>query len=994
MMHPILEQMTLNEEQWPAVLARGRDVVVTAGAGTGKTRTLVARYLSLLADGLPLRSIVAITFTRKAAREMRNRIREEIRRYITLPGLSAEERTGWQRLYTELDAARIGTIHSLCAEILRAHPAEAEVDPQFEVLEEGLTALLRRRAVREAMAWAAGEPEVVRLFPFLGEGDLFETLDTLLGQRLEAERAFEVRCDKLEQEMAEAISLLRDLFAFACQQYDALKQERNGLDYDDLERKALMLLERHSDVRERWQREIRAILVDEFQDTNGRQRDLVQYLNGDGGKLFIVGDAKQSIYRFRGADVAVFRQERKKIEQAGGLVCSLETTYRAHQGLVEGLNALLRPVLGDVEKNEKPWWEPFAPIRASRTQPSPGFTSPYIELHLVVGTKSNGALDRAADAITIRLRKLVEEEQVQVEKEGELRPISYGDIVILCRASTSFSAYEDALERAGISYLTIAGRGFYERPEVRDLLNALQALADPTDNLAMAGLLRSPAFGLSDAALYRLWKAGKGLWEALGGCGAIPADEERQRAERARRIIEELHQQVGRISVAELLKAFLDRTAYRAAFLRAGQKRALHNVDKLLEDAQTSGMVGVGEFLEYIQGLRDVGVREGEARAEAEGAVQIMTIHAAKGLEFPIVVLGDANFESRSGGGPLLDPELGILLPMKNDQKHSTMYERGKALEQDREDAEERRLLYVAATRAREMLLISGCVRLKKDSTPGYIGGWLKLLNKPLGLEKVKVPINESHDAVYRYEMKVEAVPVSCVFYRLEPPSAWEADLPEKRHEALSAPSLNFPLLEPVTPAEITVDTKTAQREGAPPQRVWRVVPQTERPRAPAWVVGSLVHDALAAWRFPDERFSAWAEARARSYGITDPRELADAVARSRQLLERFRTHPLFREMDQAERRFHEVPYSIVVDGQVESGVIDTLYYYEGRWTLVEFKTDEVWGEEELETLLKEEDYLPQIRRYILAVEILLGEKPRAFLCFLNYQGTIHLQAL
>ena len=189
-MHPIVGQMSPNEEQQPAVLARGEDLVVTAGAGTGKTRTLVARYLSLLAGGTPLRSIVAITFTRKAAQEMRNRIRGEIYEYLNQQTLSLEERRRWDTLYNELDAGRIGTIHNLCSEILRAHPAEAGIDPRFAVLDEGQAAILVQDAIDEAMAWAVDDPKAVTLFALLGEWNLRQTIESLMNQRLAAKDAF------------------------------------------------------------------------------------------------------------------------------------------------------------------------------------------------------------------------------------------------------------------------------------------------------------------------------------------------------------------------------------------------------------------------------------------------------------------------------------------------------------------------------------------------------------------------------------------------------------------------------------------------------------------------------------------------------------------------------------------------------------------------------------------------------------------------------------
>ena len=172
MLHPILAQMEPSPEQEHAIVWRGTDLVVTAGAGAGKTRTLVTRYLMLLSEGLPLRSVVAITFTRKAAREMRNRIREEMRRYLDGQEIGAEERERWQSLYSELDGARIGTIHSLCTEIIRGHPAELGIDPRFAVLEEGQANILWGQALDQALSWAANDEQVVELSGLMTEREL------------------------------------------------------------------------------------------------------------------------------------------------------------------------------------------------------------------------------------------------------------------------------------------------------------------------------------------------------------------------------------------------------------------------------------------------------------------------------------------------------------------------------------------------------------------------------------------------------------------------------------------------------------------------------------------------------------------------------------------------------------------------------------------------------------------------------------------------------
>lgn len=648
-LHPIVIQMHPGAEQLPAVLARGSDIAVTAGAGAGKTRTLVARYLALLAEGAPLHSVVVITFTRKAAREMRNRIREAVRRYLETPDLSAAERGYWQELATGLDAARIGTIHSLCAEILRHHPAEAAIDPRFELLDEGQQALLQRQAVEAALGRATDDPRTVRLFSDFGESELQKVLRALLQQRLDVEkvrreipadlwslweaqvtpsiRAFVTDSEVqlafttlqslvdggllaqalaagdafapllpqilacwmtiqaaqaagdwvtisqqlhplrtalkqigkkahwapgdprptvktlqsyfdtclegwgkhpfdlgLDREVArEVLPALLALYDIAQAIYTQAKAARRALDFDDLESGALGLLQEYPDVRAYWQSEITALLVDEFQDTNARQRDLLEALNGGAGKVFVVGDGKQSIYRFRGADVTVFRGVWEEIAQRGQTL-ALATSYRAHTALIESLNALLQPVLGEADP-ARPYVEPFAPLRPYREAPLAGLHAPFVEVHLVAGVKGDGALRRAAQVLVNRLQTLIASDILIEESDPETgcrqqRRLDYGDVVILCRASSSFADYENALEAAGVPFLTVAGRGFYERPEVRDVLNALQAIAAPVDDLALAGLLRSPVGGLSDMALYRLRQMQKetglpSLWAAL-----------------------------------------------------------------------------------------------------------------------------------------------------------------------------------------------------------------------------------------------------------------------------------------------------------------------------------------------------------------------------------------------------------------------------------------------------------------------------------------------
>ena len=352
-----------------------------------------------------------------------------------------------------------------------------------------------------------------------------------------------------------------------------------------------------------------------------------------------------------------------------------------------------------------------------------------------------GLLQAAADILAKRLAEIIE------NASGDL---TYDDVAVLCRASTSFNAYEDAFDRAGIPYITVSGRGFYDRPEIRDVLNALKALADPTDDCALVGLLRSPACGLSDIALYHITSFARAnsedcLWALM--CHTdfaflIGANlfEDALRAEKARDLIQSFHSIVGRMTVSDLLRRFLDITDYRAALMRAGSSRSMHNITKLLSDAHGSGIVAISEFLNYIADIKDSGGREGEAAVLSEGAVRIMTVHAAKGLEFGIVVIGDAGRGELNRDGLMIDESFGVLPVLSSREVDSrvkmlpAVYEIAKAQEKAKSLAESDRMLYVAATRAKEKLLLSGNVRISQQGTLS-LSGWLERLAGEHGLD-------------------------------------------------------------------------------------------------------------------------------------------------------------------------------------------------------------------------------------------------------------------
>jgi ATP-dependent helicase/nuclease subunit A len=1123
----LLSQYHFKGRQEQAVTDPNPAIAVTAGAGSGKTLSLVGRYLHLLEQGYPLRSILAITFTEKAAREMRGRIRAAVsltpfqppssptrktldaHGTLNLSDLGEVPKAEEARVMAEIDSARIGTIHSLCAEILRVHPAEAGLDPAFSVLEAGLAAALQAEAVDAALEWAVSDPGAATLFEDFKEGDLRKILSTLLDRRLDvnflytdsreeddkeenrktlcaefeaslwtylatyldpsawmealsdlatyqanvsddklelsrqavlarwdeiqAARAagdwdtvlanltalrkatstqgkkdnwadierpraamFELRqiydenlkflAEKsrfsLDEKVAEHLPAIQNLFARALSEYQRRRDERQALDFDDLEGLTARLLTENPAVCARLQSGLRAVLVDEFQDTNDRQRQIVYSLTGfsplpilgEGPgvragmpvDLFIVGDAKQSIYRFRNADVTVFRQVQADIQIAGGALIDLDLTFRAHKGLLDSLNPLLAPILGESDDSTRPYAVPFAPLRAYRQSPArQEIQPPFVEFHLGLGENAEEGRIVTAQALARRLH------QLHVE-EG----FGWGEMALLFRSSTSYAAYENAFEWAGIPFVTVAGRGFYDRPEIRDLLNILVAVADPADDLALVGLLRSPAFALTDAEIYQLtypphppFPAGEGGSEGLDSSlhgSMLPAHI------RACNILDELRTLSGRAPVAAVLKRLLDLTGYRAILSSVPNGgRMLRNVEKLLADAHRSRLVNLSDFLAYIQTLRDVGLREGEAPvdASASGAVQLMTVHKAKGLEFPLTVIADAAYEHRGSGDKVQLTPRGPLLDLKDIDFHPTAWQLTTRLENDCEEAEDARLLYVAATRAKEKLLISGHVKRKKDGSL-TLAGWLGKFSF-LGMSELDAfPINQDGLSAALY-------PVSPVDVSVSPqpvPVSIVPPLPEGNKSKGKTD-----LIAPLGIPDFVTDNKSRTRYADPPQRVWRVVSKAKRPRGPAWVVGRLVHEALRRWRFPDEKFEAFLRPLALETGLTDPAEIHATLSEVRRLLERFRAHPLYAEIDAAERH-HEIPYHLSGD----TGIIDLLYRTEAGWFLVDFKTDELRSDDEARIVIQRDGYDRQVARYAQAVASSLGVQVKIRLVFLD----------
>ena len=551
-----------------------------------------------------------------------------------------------------------------------------------------------------------------------------------------------------------ALHVLR-LAADLADQYDAKKRELAVLDFNDLLIHARRLLagSEHDALRRRLAAQIRLLLVDEFQDTDPLQVDLIKSLCDNEhlrGKLFFVGDHKQSIYRFRGADPHVFRQLREEIPVNGQLPLSLN--FRSQPAVLDFVNALFCEELGPN----------YEPLRAHRRQLAP---TPAIEFlwasDAAVGPAPEGeqtgqppdaaARDdmslrerlrrREADWIARRIRAMLDAGEKIVYEEGEgnappvLRPVRPGDVALLFRAMTNVEYYEESLRRYGIDYYLVGGHAFYAQQEIYDLLNLLRAINSPSDEVSLAGVLRSPMFGLLDESL--LWLAeDRGLAAGLfaGDFSETLDGDQRRRAECAAATLRELRAMKDRMPLPLLIREALDRTGYDALLLAEFLgERKLANLGKLIEQARSFDRAGIFGLSDFITQLSEFVARQPDeplaaTNPESTDVVRLMSIHQSKGLEFPVVVVPDMARPRRvMGPSAAFTPRLG---PMFKDVNATTGYDLFMMAESDEDLEETKRLLYVATTRAADYLILAAGV----ESLGEPVGPWMELIARRFDL--------------------------------------------------------------------------------------------------------------------------------------------------------------------------------------------------------------------------------------------------------------------
>ena len=775
-----------NPEQRSAIEAEGR-VFLSAGAGTGKTAVLVERFVRAVCDrGLDVGSILVITYTRKAAGELRARIRNELR-----------ER-GRHDLARELDGAWIATIHGFCARLLRTYPFEAGLDPRFRELDGAQASVLAGEAFAEALDefCAREEPERLQLLATYGTAALrrmligvYETLRSAgrdlvleLGERAplservevlrEASRCLAVDAGATELQRANAAAMLdllagspapdrlvdlsahkvrgsertasyeearkvveqsaldelavrdRDLLqalleGFA-RAYDAAKRREGVLDFEDLQLNARDLLRANERIREREHLRFAAIMVDEFQDTNRLQCELID-LVADGParpELFFVGDEFQSIYGFRHADVQVFRERREA--EGGGL--ALVRNYRSRPEVLAAVNHLFHDEFGDG----------FQPLAASGEFPDPVFGHP---VELLVTEKETyadtGVHWRRAEAkhIARRVRELVD--------EGAATP---GEVVLLFAAGTDADAYEEELRQAGLPTYRATGRGYFGQQQVVDLLSYMLLLQNRYDDQALVAVLASPFVGVSNDALVLIRRAASKRPLFTGIEKSLPPELDERDAQLIRAFLqryERLVRALPRLPLERLCEQIVSEHDYDLAVLtqwdgrrRYANLRKLARLARSYEELRGPNLEG---FVRFVRDQEAVGAKELEAVAEEEGSdsVRLLTIHAAKGLEFKVVVVADAGRDKRAPDADeilaLSDGRFGFKVadPATSKRRGAFDYDEVRRAREEEDRAERLRLYYVAMTRAVDRLIVSGAIDRESTADRSTPMGWV-----------------------------------------------------------------------------------------------------------------------------------------------------------------------------------------------------------------------------------------------------------------------------
>ncbi len=699
----------LTDEQLAAVKRRAGPLVLSAAAGSGKTTVLSERFVrAVCEDHVEPTRILAITFTNEAAAELKRRIR----------ALLLER--GERRAAQELDGSQIGTIHSFCARILRSHAIDVGIAPGFQTLDETQARILMADAWRSTLEQVATSDAALDVLARVGPDTARELVVNGAFQSLRSRGQRQPRLPPLpatatneaERWAQQVLATLDELLVVFGEQYERVRFGRGAVDFDDLELLAGELLADDA-IAEEWASRFDLLMIDEFQDSNMRQLAILNAIERD--NLFTVGDEMQAIYGFRHAEPGLLRDRRSELEHDGASL-ALTGNFRSAAPILTAVDRIFsRRVLN-------PFAAPVAKVAGSRGGPA-------VEL-LVVESESRqavwdeprlsdlgGAPWRAAEALLLaqRIAELV--------AAGEARA---GEVAVLLRARSDMLLFERALRLRGLRTVAVVGR-YWEDEQVQDLLNVLRVATNPRDTVALFSVLAGPLGGLDADAMALLALRARELevsaWDLVQSGDDVGLGGESAAAVRSLgQHLRSLRESAPLAGVAEMIERTVRLEGYRDHILSLGDgRRRMANVHKLLHLAAEWESIEGGDlrgFLDHVASLEGSDEREAPATNGDVDAVRLMTIHGAKGLEFPIVAVADLGRKPNVDPPALIvdSPRLGIRLRAPGADKPTACFD-FEALEAERlarELAEEDRVLYVGMTRAERRLLLSGAAREDK----------------------------------------------------------------------------------------------------------------------------------------------------------------------------------------------------------------------------------------------------------------------------------------
>jgi len=1134
-----------------------KTLIVEAAAGTGKTTELVGRIVALIQNQrASIDQIVAVTFSEKAAGELKLRLREELERSRAKAAPNSDASGLLDDAVHDFEEAHISTIHTFCADLLRERPVEARVDPAFAVLtdtqadalfnevfsswlheqlgnpREGVRRSLRRpvrwrfdddsddgpierlraaarglrewrdhdapwrrpdydrkAAIRSLMVrlksfadltakpikrddkfaasvaaaritsqdldrqkrqvgdmvpepmWDGWEAALVSLSqqrdfvnPRKGSGGAF-AIGVTRDQALDAHKELlDALKDFRNTADADLAALLHAEMRDCLERYESRKQEAGALDFLDLLIKARDLVCHNADVCREFQKRFRAILVDEFQDTDPLQAELLLCLAGDAkgrvrpGALFIVGDPKQSIYRFRRADVGAYRRIADDLGESGATPVTLQTSFRSVPAIQHFVNAAFRDdMTGDREALQADY-VPLLPYRSDVVEQPAIVALPIAYPYgksvwgppQVTQTALNDAQPAAIGAFIEWM--LSPECSWTVAIGSERKKIEASHICLLFRRFMHFGSditrdYVDELEARGIAHLLVGGKTFHEREEVDAVRTALTAIEWPEDELSVYATLHGPLFAIGEEELLEYHSLARAFHPYR-----IPADlpERLLPVRKALTTLRELHAARNHRPVADTIGRLIATTRAHAGFvLWRGGEQVLANVLHISDLARRYEAEGGLSFRGFVDTLHDASTRAESPEApileEGSEGVRMMTVHKAKGLEFPVVVLADIACKlSLEDASRYLDPEKRLCAVRLGGWSPIDLQEHN-AEEAKRDEAEGVRLAYVAATRARDILILPAV------GDGPYDKGWIRPLNRALYPPRAQwqspspargVPLFKGKQTIMS-DARADGQPVDDTVrpgtYQLTDRESgqaysvtwWDPLLLGQKPDDARGIRRGELISKDANPLDVAADRaeydqwreRRSEMQAKGSVATMRVLTATELAEASAGKAdqitiedagfgvirpsgkrfGTLVHAVLATLPMQASSGEVHELAALHAKLFAAPDDERDAAAG---IAIKLLTHPRFESARQAEaagrRVWREAPVSLRLDGkdgdsQLVDGQVDLAYETDQGWVIVDFKTD-------IEIASAADAYKQQVALYVEAVQRATGK--------------------